>query len=387
MDDILNKQHRRRVVVTGMGCVSPIGCSPQELFNNLLKGKDNFTLQRGVMTSLVSNSFERKRYEWGLQKHRKLESYALCAIKDAIAYSGIDLAKETTIGLCVGTSQNLSDSNSRYGDVLSTIAHEIGLVRECISLPVACSGGNVAIAVAMSKIQTGNADIFLAGGVEMYTDLCFSTFNVLQILSKTGCRPFTSHRDGITIGEGAGFLVIEELEHAIARNAPILGEIVSYSIRCDSTHLNTPDVHGESARLAMREAISRAKIECSDIDCISPHGTGTMANDLQEMNAIYAVFGDLSSKVPISAIKSMLGHCMGAASAIEAIVSIQSLLLQQVPETIGIREGEMDSNFPFTPNLCNFNLKPINYILSNSFAFGGNIACIILKRFSNESEC
>lgn len=208
MDDILNKQHKRRVVVTGMVCVSPIGCSPQELFNNLLKGNNNFTLHRGVMISLVSDSFDRKCYEWGLQKYTKLESYALSAIKDAIAYSGIDLVKENTLGLCVGTSQNLSDSKAKSGDVLSTIIHEIGFGGECIALPVACSGGNAAIAVAMSKIQSGNTDIFLAGGVEAYTDLCFSTFNVLQILSNTGCRPFTAHRDGITIGEGAGFLVL-----------------------------------------------------------------------------------------------------------------------------------------------------------------------------------
>lgn len=381
---IANKHNRRRVVVTGMGCVSPLGCSPQELFDNLLEGKSNFISERGVMVSFVSDSFERKCREWGLQNQRNTQSYAICAIKDAIVSSGFELNESTSIGMCIGTSQNLSDPNSRQGDVLSFVAHEIGLLGECISLPVACSGGNVAIAVAMSKIQTGNADIFLAGGVEMYTDLCFSTFDVLQILSKGGCRPFSSCRDGITIGEGSAFFVLEEMEHAKARNAPIFGEIVSYSIRCDSTHLNTPDVCGESASLAMREVIRRAGIECSDVGYISPHGTGTITNDLQEMNAIYSVFGELSCGVPISAIKSMLGHCMGAASSLEAVVAIQSLLLQKIPNTIRIEDDDDDRNFPFIPNLSNFELNSFNYVLSNSFAFGGNIACIIFKRIENE---
>lgn len=379
-----DKHNGRRVVITGMGCVSPLGCSPQGLFKNLLEGKSNFVSERGVMVSFVSDSFERKCCEWGLQNQRSTQAYAICAIKDAIAFSGFKLNENPSVGMCIGSSQNLSDPNSKQGDILSFIAHEIGFLGECISLPVACSGGNVALAVAMSKIQTGNADIFLAGGVERYTDLCFSTFDVLQILSKEGCRPFSSCRDGITIGEGAAFFVLEDMEHAKARNAPILGEIASYSIRCDSTHLNTPDVYGESASLAMRDVVCRAGIKSSDIGYISPHGTGTITNDLQEINAIYSVFGELSCEIPISAIKSMLGHCMGAASSLEAVAAIQSLLLQKIPNTIRTKDDDEDHNYPFVPNLSNFELNSFDYVLSNSFAFGGNIACIIFKRFENE---
>ena len=377
-----NECKKPRVVITGMGCVSPLGCSPQDLFENLLSGERNFILSKGVNVSLVDRNFERKYQNFP----RSVLYYAVAAIRDAIISSGININDERDLGLYIGASQDLADPNSEEGNILSSIVEVTGIKGECLSLPVACSGGNVAIALAASKIQTGSADIILAGGVERYTDLCFSTFDVLQVLSKQGCSPFAKGRDGITIGEGAGILVLEDFEHAKSRNAPILAEIVGYSIKCDSTHLNTPDQYGLSASLAIREAILRSGINSSEIDCISPHGTGTFANDLQEANAIYSVFGEHSSLIPISAIKSMLGHCMGAASALEAIVSVQSLLTQKIPDTLINDEQDIDNDFPFVPNLRNFKDMSIDYILSNSFAFGGNVACIVLKRIDNESE-
>lgn len=372
-------QVHNRVVITGMGCVSPLGNTPTELFENLLIGKTGFrSMHHGVPVALIDNSFQRICTKMGALQCKDTQSYISYAVREALISSGLD-ETEASVDLYVGASENLSDPSSKQGDVMNSIAKKLPFIRDYVSFPVACSGGNVAIAVAMSKIQTGRSDVCIAGGVEAFSELCFSTFKTLQILSKEGTTPFSGQRDGITIGEGAAFLVLEDLEHAKARNAPILGEIASYSIRCDAFHLNTPDPYGKGAEKAIRAAIDRAKIQYHNISYISPHGTGTIANEQQEANAIHSVFGEYSSKIPISAIKSMLGHCLGAASALEAIASVLSIQKQKIPNTIG--DIHKDETLPFIPYLYGFKSIPVEYVLSNSFAFGGNIACVIFKRY------
>ena len=248
-----------RVVITGMGCVSPLGNTPAELFENLLIGKTGFrSVHHGVPVALIDNSFQHTYAEVGTLQCKDTQSYISYAVREALISSGLN-EKEAYVDLYVGSSENLSDPNSKQGDIMSSIVKKLPFIRDYVSLPVACSGGNAAIAVAMSKIQTGSSDVCIAGGVEAFSELCFSTFKTLQILSKEGAAPFSSKRDGITIGEGAAFLVLEDLEHAKARNAPILGEVASYSIRCDAFHLNTPDPYGKGAEEAIRTAVNRAK--------------------------------------------------------------------------------------------------------------------------------
>jgi 3-oxoacyl-[acyl-carrier-protein] synthase II len=235
------------------------------------------------------------------------------------------------------------------------------------------------MALAANKIQIGETDIAIAGGADIFNELCYSIFYSLGILSETSSSPFMKNRDGITIGEGAGFLVIESIESAQKRGANILAEFSGYDMSCDAYHLTTPNPEGYEAVKAMIAAIKNSGLETSDIDCISPHATGTHANDLQEASAIYKVFGKKAgSSIPISATKSVLGHCMGAASALEAIISILAINNNQIPETLNPNNDTCEYDL----NICNFS-KPtnINNVLSNSFAFGGNICCVILSKY------
>jgi 3-oxoacyl-[acyl-carrier-protein] synthase II len=181
------------------------------------------------------------------------------------------------------------------------------------------------------------------------------------------------------VGEGAGFLVLEELTHARKRGAEILAEVKGYNISCDAFHLTTPDINGIMAGHSMEKALKMAEIAPEDISYISPHGTGTYTNDLQEANAIFRIFGEQADKIPISAIKSMLGHCMASASAIEAIVATLSIAKNAIPETIHIRQ--VDNTFPCRLNLSGFSAgKTITSVLSNAFAFGGNICSIVIAK-------
>jgi 3-oxoacyl-[acyl-carrier-protein] synthase II len=198
-------------------------------------------------------------------------------------------------------------------------------------------------------------------------------------LSNSSCKPFDKKRDGITVGEGAGFLVLENLEHALKRGASILAEVIGYNIACDAYHLTTPDIQGIMASKSMEKAIMMSNISPSDISYISPHGTGTYSNDLQEANAIFKVFGEKGSTVPISAIKSILGHCMGSASAIEAIAITLSIVNNVIPKTINV--DSTDSTFPCELNTTQYEDTNISTVLSNSFAFGGNICAVVFSKY------
>lgn len=396
-----------RVVITGLGVVSPLGCNVDKLFSNLMVGKTNFSKPNNLMrkyeggerlVSYVSEDYIRQCKRYGVFPEYTNVGYTILACKQAIENAGLDNKKEMlgNADLHIGTSESYAFDVMNYmkcpdSDVetylqgnhpaenLSFIASELGLKGEVISFPVACSGGNVAISTCAKKIKYGYKDICIAGGVDHIGENSYSTFHCLGALSRTSCKPFDKDRDGITVGEGAGFLVLESLEHAELRGAKILAEVKGYNISCDAYHLTTPDINGIMASNSISKAMGMAGVKPQDISYISPHGTGTFSNDMQEANAIYSVFGSISSTIPVSAIKSMLGHCMGAASAIEAIVAACSIERNRIPETINV--SHVDEAFPCGLMVNGYGERVVSVVLSTAFAFGGNISSVVFSKY------
>ncbi|MDR1552690.1 MAG: beta-ketoacyl-[acyl-carrier-protein] synthase family protein [Prevotellaceae bacterium] len=394
----------KRIVITGLGAVSPIGCNPMKLYHNINENVTNFTLPEYLVNkynelhfvSLVSNDWQIECDKRNISPDKTLTNYILLGVMEALEESGLlnnrKLLKKTC--LYVGSSKNYLfndhdfidkqdvsvERNSYPLSMLRTVSNQLGIGGENLLLPVACSGGNVAISLAEKQIKSGVTDIVIAGGVDIFNETCYAIFSSLGILSKRTATPFMTQRDGITVGEGAGFVIMESLESAQARGANILAEVLGSTLSCDAFHLTTPNPEGTEAANAMKYAIDAAQLTPDAIDCISPHATGTKTNDLQEANAIKKVFGNYASDIPISAAKASLGHCMGAASALEAVLSVLSLEYNIIPKTF----NKFNDVCEFDLNLCNYSAnKEVNTILSNSFAFGGNISCVIFGKYRN----
>lgn len=391
----------RRVVISGMGVVSPLGCQVNTLFDNLIAGRNNFSHPANMkknyigssgIISCVSDDYEEKCDEYRIVRKRSVANYIKIACMQAITDAKLNQEHLIQSDLYAGLSVNhyiekdtLTNEPSFLlegpfdTEITTDLASSLTIGGEITFFPVACSGGNVAISTGAKKIKYGRKNICIAGGADLFCDSIYSVFYSLNSVSKSISRPFDKERDGIVVGEGAAFLVLEELEHAQKRGAYILAEISGYDISCDAYHITTPDPNGRMAAISMSKAITMAGKTPSDVSYISPHGTGTHANDLQEARAIYQVFGGQSHLKPISAIKSMLGHCMAAASAIEAIVCVISIHRGIIPRTMNY--NQRDNEFPCTLNMNYYDTENISLILSNSFAFGGNICCVIFSKF------
>ena len=398
---------KHRVVITGLGVASPLGCNVNEMFSNLLQGKSHFAKPQGFkreyeggvrLVSSISDDFSLTCEKYDIPPEHNLSCYTLIACKQAIESAGLKTEYKMLqrADLHLGTSESYSFDNMDYlncpekdieeylhgrypAETLSFIASELNIKGEIISFPIACSGGNVAISTGAKKIKYGQKDICIVGSADHLSEKTYTTFHCLGALSDSSCKPFDKHRDGITVGEGAGFLVLERLEHAIERGVPILAEIIGYNISCDAYHLTTPDINGIMATKSIRKAMEMAGVTPPDISFVSPHGTGTYSNDLQEANALYNIFGDQSKTIPVSGIKSMLGHCMASASSLEAIAATVSIQRNKIPETINVHQ--IDDAFPCNLNTTHYSVRDVSTVLSNSFAFGGNICSIILTKY------
>ncbi|MFA7044012.1 MAG: beta-ketoacyl-[acyl-carrier-protein] synthase family protein [Bacteroidales bacterium] len=399
--------NKHRVVITGLGVVSPLGCNVEKMFSNLLQGESHFQKPQNFLreyegglqlVSPVSDDYEKRCREYEVSIDHSISSYSLLACKQAIESAGLKNEEEMLqhADLHIGTSESYCFDNIDYikcsgndakdylkgrypAETLSLIASELNIQGEALAFPIACSGGNVSISTGARKIKYGQKDICIVGSVDCISEKTYTTFHCLGALSPSSCKPFDKQRDGITVGEGAGFLVLENLEHAIQRGVPILAEVMGYNISCDAHHLTTPDINGMIATKSIRKALEMAEIKPEQISYISPHGTGTYSNDLQEANAIFRIFEGQSEDIPVSGIKSMLGHCMSAASSIEAIVATLSIQKNAIPETINTYQS--DDSFPCKLNTANFSDRQVSAILSNSFAFGGNICSIVLAKY------
>jgi len=401
----------KRIVISGIGVISSIGIGKLEFWSNLIKGKSGISEISSFDTSSYSNhkGGEIKNFDPGLFiSKRKISTLgrasclAISCAKIALDDSKIErgsLNKERTgviLGTTMGESGILEILNeawvrkgeaaidakliSRYpANVLSSnVAIELRFKGPNYVIPTACAAGNYAIGFGYDLIKKGDADVILAGGVDAFSRLAFTGFNRLYAVAPERCQPFDKNRKGMMVGEGAGIVVLESLDSALERNADIYAEVLGYGLSCDANHMTAPEAGGIAR--SIEKALKEAGITLEDADYISAHGTGTPANDKVECAAIRKVFGERIKEIPVSSIKSMLGHTMGAASAIEAVTCCLVAQSDIIPPTINYDTPDPECDIDCVPNVAR--KKKVDIALNNASAFGGNNACLVLKKIS-----
>lgn len=409
----------RRIVVTGLGLVIPNGIGVETAWKNICDGKSGI----GPITRFDTNGFETKiagevkdfHPEHYIEKKeiKKMDlfiQYALAATKEALEDAQLKITPENCerIGVIVGTGLGGLPNIEKYHQILiekgpsrvspffipmvianlasGHIAIQFGAKGPNTCVVTACATGAHCIGEAFRAIRYGDADAIIAGGTEAnITPLCVSGFNAMKALStrndepQKASRPFEKNRDGFVVGEGAGILILEELEFALKREAKIYAELVGFGYTGDAYHITAPPPNGEGAARCMKMALQDARLAPEEIDYINAHGTSTPLNDVTETIAIKTVFGEYAKKIPISATKSMTGHLLGAAGSTEAIFTILSLRDGILPPTINYEEPDPECDLDYVPNQAR--QQSIRIGMSNAFGFGGTNAVLIFKKF------
>lgn len=407
---------RKRVVVTGLGIVSPLGNEVDEAFLNAINGVNAISKIEAFDTSDFKvhiagqvKNFDCSKY-LDRKEARRQDLYSQYAVYASLkAYEDAKLSKENTkdedLGVLIGSGMGglqtfARDLNTVFNKgynrmppmfipmiipnmAAANTAIALNAQNHCSCTTTACSAGTNAIGDAYLWIANNQAKVMICGGSE--AGVCKETlagFSALTALStnpdiNSASRPFDAARDGFVLGEGCGILVLEELEHALARNAKIYAEVVGYASTCDANHITSPS--GKGAAQAIKKAIENANIKASDIDYINAHGTSTPLNDKFESMAIKEVFKDSLDKLHISSTKSMMGHALGGAGGIEAVLSIKMLENDVIAPTINYQNKDEDCNLNYTPN--NKVEKKLNYVMSNSLGFGGHNAILIFGKY------
>lgn len=409
-----------RVVLTGLGCVTPIGNSVEEAWNSLLKGKSGTNLATQIepdwfcskITAEVKN-FDPSKYLAPklIKKSDRFVHFAVAGSKMAVQDSGLNFAKEDSdlcgvlIGSGIGGLRTIEEQHKvllekgpgRISPFLipmlivnmapGQVAIELGLKGPNNCVATACATGSHAIGDAFKIIQRGEAKVMLAGGTEAcITPLAFGGFDAMKALSthneepEKASRPFDKTRDGFVMGEGCGVVILEELEHALKRNAKIYCEMVGYGMTSDATHMTAPDPEGRGAARCMAIALKDAGVKPEEVNYINAHGTSTPLNDKVETIAIKKVFTEpIAKKLMVSSTKSMTGHLLGAAGGVEAIFTALAIKNEVAPPTINYRHPDPECDLDYVPNEPR--QAKIKVALSDSLGFGGHNACICLKRF------
>lgn len=410
---------KKRVVITGMGAVTPIGNSVDEFWTNAKAGTvgiDEIT-KFSIADYKVKLAAELKNFDATAYMDRKEArrmdqfcQYAIAASVEAMNDSGLEVTVENAdrIGVIIGsgigglgtieaeTKKLLEKGPGRVSPLMipmaignmaaGNVAIRHGLKGKCTSVVTACATGTHSIGDAFRTIQYGEADAMLAGGCEAaITPLGLAGFMNLTALSESTDKnrasiPFDAKRDGFVMGEGAGVVVLEELEHAKARGAKIYAEIVGYGASCDAFHITSPMEDGSGAAKAMVEAIKEAAIEKEEVDYINAHGTSTPYNDLFETRAIKLAFGEYASKLAINSTKSMIGHLLGAAGGVEFIICVKSINDSYVHPTAGLQVADPECDLDYIAGKGRD--MEVNYALSNSLGFGGHNASVLVKKYS-----
>jgi beta-ketoacyl-acyl-carrier-protein synthase II len=407
----------RRVVVTGLGVLSPVGNDPKTFFANLMAGKSGIKrMETDFVDSLdckiaaYINDYEPLDH---FVKNKaatmdRVTQFAVSASQQAINDAGLNLETEDLerfgvyLGTGMGGAASIEEGYVRLykeqarrlkpftvlmamnNAASAQVALDFGMTGPDLTFCTACSSSTVAIGEAVRQIRHGYTDVMLAGGSEAL--LTFGTIKAWEALRtladedlanpSASCKPFSGNRSGLVLGEGAGMIVLEDMERAITRGAKIYAEIIGYGSSNDSTHITQPSVEGQSR--AMRKALAEASITADQLDYINAHGTGTKLNDITETNAIKQVCGN---KIPVSSTKSLHGHLMGAAGAVEFVACMMAIQEQALPPTAHLLEPDPDCDLDYVPNIGRKNVK-VNTIMSNSFAFGGTSGVLIAKKVS-----
>jgi 3-oxoacyl-[acyl-carrier-protein] synthase II len=411
----MNKMNRR-VVITGMGAITPIGNSVEEFFNNVKAGKcgidfitsfstDGFTAK----VAAEVKDFDPKKYMDFKEARRmdRFSQFAMAAAKEAIEDSGIQLdqVNRERFGVIVGSGiggidniekeeQKLLEKGPKRINPLfipmiitnmaaGNIAIKYGAKGVCTNVVTACATGSHCIGEAFRSIKHGYSDIILAGGTEgSITPLAIAGFTSLTALSTSenpnrASIPFDKERDGFVMGEGAGILLLEEYEHALARGAKIYAEVVGYGATSDAYHITSPAPDGEGAARAMIMAMEEAGITPKEISYINAHGTSTPVNDKYETAAVKTAMREEAYRIPVSSTKSMIGHLLGAAGAVEAVACVKAISDSFIPATIGLSVPDEECDLDYVPGVGRE--ETVSYAMSNSLGFGGHNATLIFK--------
>ena len=411
---------RTRAVITGMGAVTPLGQSLEEFWQGLVSGKSGI----GPITLCDASGFpcriagEVKGFDPGqymdakeAKRMARFSQLAVAAAALAIEDAELNMSSIDTerMGVVMGNGNGgfpETEDNARImvekgamrmspyfvpmtlpNMAAANVSRLFGIKGYTSTIVTACAAGTQSIGEAAEVIRRGAADVVLGGGCEAgISQLGLGGFNVIKALSRQNeqpekaSRPFEANRDGFVPAEGAAILVVESLEHALSRGASILAEVLGHGVSSDAYHAVQPDEDGSGAARAIRWALASARVGPEDVDYINAHGTSTPKNDLSETLAIKKVFGDHAYKVPISSTKSMIGHTLGGAGALEAVASVSTILNNQVHPTINYEVPDPECDLDYVPNESRE--LTVDTVLSNSFGFGGQNACVVLGRFS-----
>ena len=411
---------KKRVVITGIGAITPVGNTVDEYWDSLKEGKHGFgpitqfdaSAYKCKLVGEVKN-FVAKDYidPKSARRMARFTQFAVKATQEAMADSGLDMTKEDAyrVGTCIGSGVgSLQELENAYGTILTkgplrvspfvvpmmisniaagNVAIQFGLKGKSIDVVTACASGTNSIGEAFRTIQYGDADVMVAGGCEAaVTPIGISTFDSLTALTSSTdpdrCSiPFDKDRSGFVLGEGAGIVILEELEHAKARGAKIYAELSGYGCSSDAHHITAPEESGEGPAVAMTNAVKDAGLPLDAVQYINAHGTSTHINDAAETLAIKTCFGDYAKDINISSTKSMTGHLLGATGAVEAVASVLALENSFVPPTIGYKVPDEECDLNYTPNKGVE--RDIKYALSNTLGFGGHNAVLCLKKWED----
>lgn len=410
---------KRRVVVTGMGMVSPLGLDLQSSWQAILEGRSGV----GKITHFDASDFpvqiaaEVKGFDPTQyiepKEARKMDRFihfAIAATEMALKDSGLKLSEEDPdrVGVVIGSGLGGLPTIEAYHKVLlekgwkritpffipmvianlsgGQISIRYGIRGPNLAVSTACATGNHSIGEAFRIIQYGDADVMIAGGTEaVITPLAVAAFAVMRALStrnnepEKASRPFDADRDGFVMGEGAGIIILEELEHALKRGARIYAEVVGYGMTADAYHITAPHPQGQGAAKCMKAALKDAGINPEEIDYINAHGTSTKQGDELETMAIKTVFGEHAYRLSVSSTKSMTGHLLGAAGGVEAIFTVLSIYHDIIPPTINLDNPDPECDLDYVPYKPK--KKEVKYAMTNSFGFGGTNAALIFKKF------
>ncbi|HSO67659.1 MAG TPA: beta-ketoacyl-ACP synthase II [Desulfatirhabdiaceae bacterium] len=410
---------KRRVVITGMGLVTPLGIGCQETWAALCDGKSGIAeitrFDTSAFDTKIAGEVKNFHPEDFVPKKeaRRLElfiAYAIAAARMAVEDSGLVISESNNdrIGVFTGCGLgglNALESTARLVDqkgpgrvspffipmmignmAPGMISIHLNVKGPNASIATACAAGTHAVGEAFKIIQRGAADAMITGGVEsVITPTCIAGFNAMKALStrndepQKASRPFDRDRDGFVVGEGAGILILEAMDLALERGARIYAEVIGYGMSGDGYHMTAPSPNGEGAGRCMSAALTDADILPVSIDHINAHGTSTPMNDLDESMAIKAVFGNHAKQIPISATKSMTGHLLGGAGGIEAVFTALTISTGVIPPTINLENPSEDCDLDYVPHVAR--KQRVETAMSNSFGFGGTNACLILKAF------
>jgi 3-oxoacyl-[acyl-carrier-protein] synthase II len=398
----------KRIVITGLGVVSSIGIGWEKFWDSLLKGKsgispvssidtsNHFTHNGGEVKNFKPEDFIPKNQIPLLSRASQLGlAAAKLAVRDA-RLSDEDIFRSKA-GTCIGITSGSIQAIERIDDKLilkenvsaelmcqlpvhttsAIIAKELGLDGPNVLFSTACAAGNYAIGYGYDLIHLNRADIVFTGASDPFSRISFTGFNQFSAVAPDKCQPFDKNRKGMMVAEGAGVLILESLENAVKRNATIYAEILGYGLSCDAFHMTTSSTEGIAA--CMKKAMRETGITVEAVDYISAHGTGTLTNDRNESAAIKEVFGSRYKQIPVSSIKSMLGHAMGAASALEAVASALAVKNDILPPTTNFETPDTECDIDCVPNQAR--RHRVNVALNNSYAFGGNNASLVLKKY------